>query len=489
MTTNRVRIFVIVMLLVLIALPRTSKAGIAMDCEGTIESWVLGGYYKSGDCYCSGGQPVCKGGAGGSSSSGHSGGLSTENAIKLQLFQGVLDGLVNGMLAAPSVQTQKQLPPIDHTAGKAKPGAAEKLRQQFDSTKTHLLSDMKGLEAASGDGDLESLAAGARKPFDTAGDFKLPESMEPGGATPFFGDTMPLADIQLLVDPESDPRVVDLRQANAFLVGNLKADSRKQDGAAPPAKGEERGGPIVRPPDCAGLARKLDGYLQQRQRFMKTVDMAREQLETWEEANRNALVTAAKDGLEYFTGELLEGLSKRGEAAERLQRIYNANAAKMAEKGLNVADLEAKIQRLRLLSSAGQTAELRSNLSDWQGFIKDGASALLARLGDSNREIRELLDDPRMQEYVETETPELNALLDISKIAAANKVFGTWVAKKVPIIAGVELSIKQSYNALDWFLSFKRVTEANRINGTVLAAAKSLQADIDDTSLALRGCR
>lgn len=482
MTIYRSRIAITVMLFALIALPRTSAAGIAMDCEGTIKSWVLGGYYKSGDCYCSGGQPVCKGGAGGSSSTGHSGGLSTENAIKLQLFQGVLDGLVNGMLASPPVQTQKQLPPIDHTSGTAKPGVAEKLRQQqFDNSKADLLSDLKGMDPAPVDADLESLAAGARKPFDTAGDFKLPEAVEPGGATPFFGDTMPLADIQLLVDPESDPRVVDLRQAEAFLVENLKADGRKQDGAASQ--------PIVRPPDCAGLARKLDGYLQQRQRFQKTVDMAKEQLETWEAANRNALVTAATDGLEYFTGELLEGLSRRGEAAERLQRICSDNAAKMAAKGLDVADLEAKILRLRLLAAAGQTAELRSNLSDWQGFIKDGASALLVRLGDSNREIGELLDDPRMQEYVETEAPELNTLLDISKIAAANKVFGKWVARKVPIIAGVELSIKQSYNALDWFLSFQRVTEANRINGTVLAAARSLQEGIDDTSLALRGCR
>ena len=99
-----------------------------------------------------------------------------------------------------------------------------------------------------------------------------------------------------------------------------------------------------------------------------------------------------------------------------------------------------------------------------------------------------MLEDPKLQKYFETESPELKTLLDLSKIAASNKVFGKWVAKKVPLIAAVELSINQSYNGLDWFLSFKRMTEANKINGKVLTAARSIQQHIDDTSFALQGC-
>ena len=58
--------------------------------------------------------------------------------------------------------------------------------------------------------------------------------------------------------------------------------------------------------------------------------------------------------------------------------------------------------------------------------------------------------------------------------------------RKVPLIAGVELAINESYNALDWYLSYRRLAEANAINGRVLAAAKQLQSDIDDTYLDLR---
>jgi hypothetical protein len=90
--------------------------------------------------------------------------------------------------------------------------------------------------------------------------------------------------------------------------------------------------------------------------------------------------------------------------------------------------------------------------------------------------------------YFETEAPELNTLLDLSTILAANKVFGKWVAKKVPIIAAVQLSINEAYDALDWILSFKRMTEADKINGKVRDTARDIQQQIDETYLVLQTC-
>ena len=65
-----------------------------------------------------------------------------------------------------------------------------------------------------------------------------------------------------------------------------------------------------------------------------------------------------------------------------------------------------------------------------------------------------MLRDPKLAKYFQTEAPELNTLLDISKIAASSKVFGKWVAKKMPIIAGVELAITVAYDGLDWGMSY-----------------------------------
>ncbi|MBN1906624.1 MAG: hypothetical protein JW927_16195 [Deltaproteobacteria bacterium] len=39
-------------------------------------------------------------------------------------------------------------------------------------------------------------------------------------------------------------------------------------------------------------------------------------------------------------------------------------------------------------------------------------------------------------------------MLDISRIAASANVFGKWVAKKMPVVTGIELAINQLYNAI-----------------------------------------
>lgn len=340
------------------------------------------------------------------------------------------------------------------------------------------------------DDDAETLAANARKPFDTAsepGDTRAADLTD-GAPTPFFGDTMPTADIQLLVNPENDPNVVDLRNANAYVVENIKKGPSPASGKKR-SDGQADGESLVRGPECAKLAQKLDGFVAQRANFHKTIYMAQKQLQTWEAANRNALVNAAKDGLEYFVGVLFEKGANRGEAADRLHRIYEKNAKQMAREGLSVTDIEAKIKRLRLTSSAGKLSEVASNTMDWQSFVKDGASSIVMQMTSSNQEIREMLEDAKMQKYFETETPELNTLLDISKIAASNKVFGKWVKRQVPIIGVVEISINQLYNGMDWYLSYKRIAEAHEINGRVMNAAWTIQNNIDGTSLALRECR
>ncbi len=466
----------------------------ALDCEGSAKAYALQGI----PCTCVNGQIVCDKPSGGHKSN-HG---ITSGDVNAMIVGTLFEGLLTSMFASPtqSGNAQEALAAQQKAAALAAQQAAALQRAQeaaFQAEHNKMMQSFKQLDGSQGvafkslsdsalafktlDGDAETLAANARKPFDTAG-------APSGGATPFFGDTMPLKDIQLLVNPENDPRVVDLRNATTYVVKNLKDEKESPAPGTKPRDGRDKGKPITKAPDCAKLNQKLQGFITQRDKFDKTITMAQEQVTTWESANRNALLNAAKDGIEYFTGQLLEGLTNRGKAAERLQRIYEKNAAQMAQDGVDVAAIEAKIARLKMLSSSGKLSELTSNILDWQTFIKDGMSGLMSQLTSSNQEVHALLEDPKLQKYFETESPELKALLDISKIAASNKVFGKWVAKKVPLIAGVELSINQSYNGLDWLLSFKRMTEANKINGKVLHAAKSLQQHIDETSWALQDC-
>ena len=479
-------------------------SGPAIDCEGTIDAWVSSGYYHPGDCQCVNGQPVCSG----SSSGGHfhHNHYDFNQAIKMQIVGTIFESLLTSLFTGNTANQKEALAAKQKAAAlaaqqaeyeKARAAAAQAAYEKMMKSYKQLdngqgaafktLSD-SSLQLKTLDSDALTLAANARKPFDTAADAAPPASVVSGKATPFFGDTMPLADIRLLVNPENDPRVVDLRKASAYVVKNLKNDGAQSAAGSKQPGGKDNGKPMITPADCAKLKLRLNEFIVQRSKFEKTINLAQGQLNEWETENRNALVNAAKEGIEYFTGQLLEGLANRGKAADLLQQIYKKNAGQMARDGIDVAAIESKIKRLKMLSSAGEVSELTSNIKDWQSFIKDGMSALMAQLTSSNREIREMLNDPKIQKYFGTASPELNTLLDISTIAAASKVFGEWVAEKVPIIAGVQLSINQSYNALDWLLSFKRVTEANKINGKVMDAAMSLQQHINDTAFAMREC-
>ena len=337
-------------------------------------------------------------------------------------------------------------------------------------------------------GDAETIAAGARKQFEVTGTAPVPGSSVTGNATPFFGDAMPLEDLQTLLDPENNPNIVDLRDAKKFVTEKIEKDSPGIVSLLKKYESEGNGEPIIQKPDCIKLEKQLKGFTNQRQQFQKTIDLSQNELDIWETANHNALINAAKDGLEYFTGELLEGLSNRSKAADRLQQIYDKNVMQMAAEGINVAGIKAKIDQLHSISSAGQIAELTANINDWGTFLKDEMSSFIGRLTVSNTEIKGILEDPKMKKYFETEEPELNTLLDISKIAASNMVFGKWVAKKLPVIAVIELSIKQSYNGLDYFLSLNRIIKAQKINGGVMEAARYIQKNIDDTYMALKEC-
>jgi hypothetical protein len=338
------------------------------------------------------------------------------------------------------------------------------------------------------DGNAESLAAGAKNQFEVTGTASVSGSSVTGNATPFFGDEMPVQDLQTLLDPENNPNIVDLRDAKKFVTEKTVNDSSGIVSLLKNYEPEGNGGPIIQKPDCIKLENQLKGFANQRQQFRKTIDLSQNELNKWETANHNALINAAKDGLEYFTGELLEGLSNRGKAADRLQQIYDKNVKQMAGEGINVAGIKAKIDQLRSISSAGQIAELTANINDWETFLKDGMSSLIGRLTVSNTEIKGILEDSKMKKYFETEEPELNTLLDISKIAASNMIFGKWVTKKLPVIAVIELSIKQTYNGLDYFLSLNRIISAQKINGGVMDVARYIQKNIDDTYLALSKC-
>ena len=209
-------------------------------------------------------------------------------------------------------------------------------------------------------------------------------------------------------------------------------------------------------------------------------------------------MNAAKAGLEYFIGDIVEKLGKKGEAATRLENILTKNAEQMAKDGLDIIEIQGKIQRMHNLSKVAGAIKSTYNLKDWEAFLKDGWSALVIRVSESNAEIKEILNNPQMQKYFNLEnpspnmnipTPELRVLLDIANIGLTYDVFGSWVAKKAPMIALTQFSIDQIYNVTDWILSYRNICMLREVSGQEMVAANYQQQKINETITLIQNCR
>ncbi|MBL0224476.1 MAG: hypothetical protein IPQ16_02495 [Geobacteraceae bacterium] len=487
----------LLVLVQLLILPGFAVAGVAVDCKGSEAAYRAQGI----PCTCVNGQIVCTGTA--KPKVGGSKGLSSAAQMKGMVFGAVFESVLTSLFATPQ-DSQADIQAAQQRAAElawqqeqerqareaAAQAAYDRMMQSYKQLDDAAAASFKtisdsNLSFKGLDGDYETMAANARKPFDTAGDLVPPPvPPDPGVPTQFFGDTMPLSDIKLLANPENDPRVADLREANSYVVQSIKTDEEKMDSAV--RKQQDKQAKTSKTKEqCVALAKKLDGFLAQRNRFQKTIYQGQEQLNVWEEANRAALVNAAKDGFEYFAGIFLEVLKDRAEYAETVLQRINAQRENLARAGYNISAYEAKLNRFKAIGTASDNI---AKANDWQTMMKDGISSLVAQLSSSNDEIKAMMEEPIMQQLFTTESPRLNLLLDISKMAAAEKVFGKWVARQVPIIGMVEITIKQTYNATDWFLSFKRITEANNINGQIMTSARSLQHHIDETYTELQQC-
>ena len=471
-----------------------------MDCEATVSAWNSDVHLHLGNCYCDrNGQPVC----GNSSSKGGvpGGGLDINQQIKMQIVGTIFQSLLTSIFSEDDSNEKAALAAKQKAAALAAQQAAAEQREKAKQAQAayekmmqsyKLLDDDQGVafktlsDSAMGfktlDDNPETLEANARKPFDTASENtdSVSGTVTSGGATPFFGEKIPTRDLQLLINPESDPNVIDLRNAVAYVAKNIK------DGTDPEqAKGE----PTLTGPTCKELDKRLTAYKNQRLKFLKTINLSQDQLNIWETANRDALLSAAKEGLNVLTGQLFDLIKDRIKAAGILERIYKKYAGQMAKNGANPTEIQGKIARLKAIARwLSDLKEEKGDFDKWKDFLKDGMSALIKQLTASNQEIQDMMDDPHMKKYFEKDSPELKTLLDITKILASYKVFGEWVAKKLPLIAAVQLSINLTYDATAFLVSFHRMSEANKINGHVMDTARYIQKNIDDTYQALSTC-
>ena len=133
-------IFSIVLLVSLLAFSTSAMAGAAVDCEGSARAYRLQGI----PCDCVNGQIVCNQSSG-KSSKKSSGSLSPKNAVKMQMFQGVLDAV----FLSPKDQTSAQQQQDANRQYEQKMQMREKeleleRQKNFSEKRDQLLAAMKG---------------------------------------------------------------------------------------------------------------------------------------------------------------------------------------------------------------------------------------------------------------------------------------------------------------------------------------------------------
>jgi hypothetical protein len=190
----------------------------SMDCEGTIRAGEISGYYKRGQCRCVRGQVVCEQPSGKKKSSSRMSSNDINNMVVGMMFQSMLTAMFTDnkaheqeTLAAKlkaDAEKQKAAALAALQAAEAKRMAEAEHQKMMQSYKKLDGTNDAGFKSLSQsdlnfktlDGETETLAANARTSFDA-----------------------PLA--------LNDPRVVDLRDAQTYVVGNLKKDDGKTTAA------------------------------------------------------------------------------------------------------------------------------------------------------------------------------------------------------------------------------------------------------------------
>lgn len=492
--------FIIFLLLFSIILPVNVQAGIELDCEATIKSWVLSGYYRSGECSCSAGRPVCgksSGSAQKSLSRGNSSKQSMENDIKLQLFQGILDGFTQKPKNSPKSRQQQETQQETYRQLQLqrlqKESELEFARQKnFTEKKEQLLGTLKGggtgplADFKNLDGDAETMRKTAGDLFEQAPD--TTGRIEPSSGTDFFGTTLSEPEIATLMEPENDPIIVDVTKASTFVVQSLKQNSGAIKVIAPPEKIEKKS--TVEKKECVQMIAKYNRQIGDMQKFQKQLDFTKSQLDEWQQRNDAAFWNAVVDGASFAVGEFFDYLKEtRSGAANMRNNLELIETRLINEKVYTPAQIANLKTKLTVRTAEYRIAKYSSDfgsVTDYFDYVKNVINSSVAEIGKTDSDIKEFLSNPKVKEYA-GEFPAIDAAQFL-----AGKSMTALLTKKgisrFSYVGVAQLAVNTAYNATDMYLSYKNICTLRNAAGKELEAAQHIQSQLTDTYNKITQC-
>lgn len=471
-------------------------AGAGIDCPGSLKAYSIDPKMNNYNCNCSNGprsMPVCTPKSGlskKSPSSSKSGSRSMNNDIKLQLFQGLLDGVMQGPKNnAPSRQqqeAQQEAQRQQQMQREQKERELEFARQKdFAEKKDQLLGTLKGssmgmlVDFKNLDGDAETMRKAASDSFDQSS--VATGKIEISTGTNFFGTTLTEPEISTLMEPENDPIIVDLREANTFVVQSLKQNKEAMKKIEKPKK-EEKKQKIERR-ECKEIITKYNKQVGDMQKFQKQIEFTKSQLDEWKQKNDAAFWNAVVDGSSFAVGEFFDYLKETRRGAENIKGNLELIETKLIKGNVYTpAQIESLKRKLNLRMAeytiAKYTSEF-SNITDYIDYVKNVIQSSVTKIGETDTDIKELLSNPKVKEYL-SEYPAIDAAQFL-----AGKSMTTFLAKKgfskYSYVGIAQLVVNTAYNATDMYLSYKNICTLRNASGKELESAKYIQSQITDT--------
>lgn len=461
-------IFFIALLVFYLVLPRCAVAGVAFDCEGSEAAYRLQGI----PCKCINGKIVCD------QPSGKSSSHSVNNAIKLQLFQGLLDAVMQGPENNATFQQQEAKRQYD-LQRKQKERELEFNRQKnFAEKKDKLLGTLKGagtgklVDFKNLDGDAEAMRKAAGDPFDQSADTTAKAKVF--AETNFFGTKPSEPEITTLMESENDPIIVDLSKANTFVVQNLK-----QNEAAITKTEKQK----TERPECKEMIAKYNRQVDDMKKFQKQIEFTQSQLDEWRQKNDAAFWNAVIDGASFAVGEYFDYLKETRKGAENIKHNLELIETKLINEKVytpaQIASLKKKLNVRMAEHTIAKYSSDFSNITDYFDHVKNTIQSSVAEIGKTDGDIKEFLSNPKVREYL-SEYPTTDAAQFL-----AGKYIKALLEKKgftkYSYVSIAQLAVNTVYNATDMYLSYKNICTLRNASGKEFAAARHIQSQISNT--------
>lgn len=312
----------------------------------------------------------------------------------------------------------------------------------------------------------------------------------------YFGVDLSARDIQLLTEPETDPVIVDLRNANGFIAKNIQTDSIKIVSLKlfdPKGNGD----PIFQKTDCIELSKKLKGYRNNFDGMQKTIQLTRNELNEWEEKNNEArnsfLIKCVSLGMSQIFENIGKDIEKRKKAAISIRDYLMDNKEGMKKFGYDAEKYKNTLQLLnsKIINYENQKigAFVGENIYEYTAHFTEWLKFTSKNIFEMNSAGKGILNDPEFMKYSATEYEgKFTEAADIFMNNPGVDLFIKQFENISPLVMWSKFAVDQTYNATEWILSYNLILQQNQVHRNEKVAAEVMHQKINDTIESMKDC-